>query len=227
MTVEQHEVDALVEYCKRNLGEQHLWATPGGYPDSLALCIIDAIYSTGSHYNSVVNVINKYRRARGHNDGASGLLCSINDAGGPRAWAKSVAGNEKPAHTRPGAPLKAEVIEQAARLMVDLRIDTVGQLVDAVQDSPKDNPVLDRWTRLPSQSSKVTYHYLLILIGLPSVKPDRMVLRFLERALGPTADLSTDRAVQLISAAAKSMEVSTSALDHVIWRAASGRELLD
>ena len=227
MTVEQHEVDALVEYCKDTLGEQELWTTPEGYPDSLALCIIDSLYSTGSHYTSVVNVINRYREAHGHTDGAEALLRSITEAGGPKGWAESVARNEKPAHTGPGAPLKADVIEQAARLMLDLGIDTVNELVDTVKDSPKDNAVLDGWRRLPSQSSKVTYYYLLILAGLPSVKPDRMVLRFLERALGASIEIDTERAVQLISAAADVLGVSPSVLDHVVWRAASGRELTD
>ena len=76
MTVSQIEVDALVSYCRSNLGEKDLWITPEGYPNSLALCIIDSIYSTGSHYTSVVNVINRYRAAHGQRDGAAALLGS-------------------------------------------------------------------------------------------------------------------------------------------------------
>ena len=184
MTVSQIEVDALVSYCRSNLGEKDLWITPEGYPNSLALCIIDSIYSTGSHYTSVVNVINRYRAAHGQRDGAAGLLESISAAGGARAWANSVADNLKPAHTKPGAPLKAEVIEEAAALLLKHGIDTVEDLVLAVETSPEGNPVHDAWKKLPSQRSGVTYSYLLLLAGLPSVKPDRMVLRFLERALG-------------------------------------------
>lgn len=227
MTVTQDEVDSLVEYCRTTLSEQELWATPEGYPNSLALCIIDSIYSTGSHYTSVTNVIRKYREVRSSTDGATALLESIVGAGGSRAWASSVAKNFKPAHTRASAPLKADVIEQAARLMVGLQIDTVRDLVDVVAGTPQDNPVHTGWKRLPSQSSGVTYNYLLILAGLPSVKPDRMVLRFLGRALGADADLSAGRAVDLISAAAEELLVSVRTLDHVVWRAASGREPTD
>lgn len=70
----------------------------------------------------------------------------------------------------------------------------------------------------------MTYNYLLILAGLPSVKPDRMVLRFLGSALGTGSPLTTDRAVELVMAAADALHVSPRRLDHVIWRAASGRE---
>ena len=71
----------------------------------------------------------------------------------------------------------------------------------------------------------MTYSYLLLLAGLPSVKPDRMVLRFLERALGTGVPMTTDRAFELVMSAADTLDVSPRTLDHVIWRAASGREL--
>lgn len=183
------------------------------------------IATTGSHYTSVVNVINRYRAAHGQRDGAAGLLESISAAGGARAWANSVADNLKPAHTKPGAPLKAEVIEQAAALLLKHGIDTVEDLVLAVETSPEGNPVHDAWKKLPSQRSGVTYSYLLLLAGLPSVKPDRMVLRFLERALGTGVPMTTDRAFELVMSAADTLDVSPRTLDHVIWRAASGREL--
>lgn len=227
MPVTQQEIDTLVHYCNEMLGDKDLWATPEGYPDSLALCIIDSLYSTGSHYTSVVNVVNKYREIHGNSDGAHDLLASIRTAGGARAWAEDVVNNVKPAHTKPNALLKAEVIEQAAKLMVDLEIDTVESLKKAVEAYPQDNPVQAGWKRLPSQSSGVTYNYLLLLAGLPSVKPDRMVLRFLADALGEEAKLSTERAVDLITETAKALDVSPGALDHIAWRAASGRELTD
>lgn len=227
MTVSRREVDSLVAYCHDNLCDKASWIVPEGYPKSLALCIIDSIYSTGSHYSSVVNVINRYRATRGHTDGAASLLESISAAGGPRAWADTVANNMKPAHTKVGAPLKAEVIEQAAELMVAHDVDTVEDLVAAVRDSPRSNPLHDAWKDLPSQRSGVTYSYLLLLAGLPSVKPDRMVLRFLQQALGTQEPPSRDRAFELVMAAADTLEVSPRTLDHVIWREASGRELTD
>lgn len=217
----------LVDYCQENLGDPDLWHTPEGYPGSLALCIIDSLYSTGSHYSSVVNVVSRYQEKHGWGDGARALLDSIEKAGGARGWAESVAGNLKPAHTKPGAVLKADVIEQAATLMEGLGIDTVPDLQAAVRESPQDNPVYDGWRSLPSQSSGVTYNYLLMLAGMPSVKPDRMVLRFLATALGEDTDLSKDRAVELVEVAAAQIGVNVRALYHIIWRAASGRELVD
>lgn len=227
MTITQDEVHTLVEYCEDNLGDKTLWQTPEGYPDSLALCIIDSLYSTGSHYTSVVNVITKYKTTEGNSHGAQGLLDSIRKAGGPRGWAENVVSNLKPAHTKPHALLKAEIIERAAQLMVDLGIDSVEDLRTTVEGSPQDNPVHTGWKKLPSQGSGVTYNYLLILAVMPSVKPDRMILRFLSDALGKGTELSFGRAVALIRAAADELQVSSRTLDHIVWRAASGRELSD
>lgn len=227
MSVTDAEIATLVEYCESNLGDPDLWTTPDGYPNSLALCIIDAIYSTGSHYSSVVNVIERYKDAGGEQHGARDLAESIANEGGAHEWASTVAKNLKPAHTRANAPLKAEVIKQAADLLLKQKIDTVPDLVAKVKDSPLDNDVMRAWKRLPSQSSGVTYNYLLILAGLPSVKPDRMIFRFLADALGEGADLAPARAIELLTRTAESMGVDPRALDHIAWRAASGRELVD
>ena len=87
-------------------------------------------------------------------------------------------------------------------------------------------------TTLPNGPHKNSRTYenvgpAMLLAGLPSVKPDRMVLRFLELAIGTDVTLTGDRAIELVKAAANSLDVSPRTLDHVIWRAASGRELTD
>lgn len=227
MTVTDNEINTLVKYCETHLGDPQLWWTPDGYPESLALCIIDSIYSTGSHYSSVVKVVERYKSACSDSDGSRALAQSIQKSGGARQWASSIAHNLKPAHTRSGAPLKAEIIEQAADLMIKLKIDTVPDLVAQVAEKPTENDVRRGWKRLPSQSSGVTYNYLLILAGLPSVKPDRMIFRFLAAALGEEAELDVERAVALMTRTAQVMNVDPRALDHIAWRAASGRELVD
>ncbi len=61
---------------------------PGGPRGSLALCIIEAIYSTGSRYTSVTNVVDRYRAGGGSADGAAALLHFIDTAGGGVAGPK-------------------------------------------------------------------------------------------------------------------------------------------
>ena len=226
----QPEVSNLVETCRRLFGKPENWIAADGYPDALALCVIDSIFSTGSYYQSVVNVINAYRtyrRAKGDTpafDGVDELLRSFEETGGAAAWADLV-NNHKPAHTKPGAVLKAEVIRQAALSLEELGINSVADLKLAHIEDPSLSNVKDAWLRLPSQSSGTTYNYFLILAGFQSVKPDRMVIRFVERHAGVNVrGLSAMEVAELIRQTAEAYPVEPRRLDHVIWRYVSGRD---
>lgn len=175
------EAATLTVECRSLSGDESRWITADGYPHSLALAIIDSIFSTGSHYQSVINVVKEYRSYRAtqggdaDQDGTKELLAIFEEAGGSAEWADLVD-NHKPANTQRNALLKAEVIKRAAQALQELGITTR----DDVQGTyAADNTLADlkkTWLCLPSQSSGVTFNYLLILCGLQSVKPDRMRL---------------------------------------------------
>ncbi|WAH97795.1 hypothetical protein [Arthrobacter sp. MMS18-M83] len=223
------EVNKLTEVCREIFGDQTMWIAAGGYPDSLALCIIDSIFSTGSHYQSVINVVAeycKYRKDQGadpYTDGTKELLATFEEVGGSAGWAKLVD-NHKPAHTKPGALPKTEVIYRATKVLDDLGITTVAALheLHAVDDHL--TPVKKAWLKLPSQSSGVTFNYFLILAGFQSVKPDRMVIRFVEEHAGLTTAVTPTQTAELIKKVAELYPTEARRLDHVIWRYASGRE---
>ena len=227
------EAKKLTEVCRELFGDETQWITADGYPHSLARCIIDSIFSTGSHYNSVINVVNEYRayrRAVGGNadyDGTAELLATFADVGGSAAvWADKVVNNRKPAHTRMNAPLKAEVIRQAAEKLHGLGYTTRDHLHRAYAEDKELKALKDAWLHLPSQRSGVTYNYLLILAGFQSVKPDRMVIRFIkEHAELGERELSTSEAADLIRQVAELYPIEARRLDHVVWRHVSGRDV--
>ncbi len=79
------------------------------------------------------------------------------------------------------------------------------------------------WRRLTGQRSSDTgWRYLLLLAGADEVKPDRMICRFVARALGCSAVASATAAV-LVREAAGLLGVPVRVLDHAIWRWESGR----
>lgn len=219
----------LIDYCEANLADPTLWKTPAGYPDSLAMCIIDAVYSPGSQYKSVVGVVLRYRARHpyGGEHGTEDLHQSITAANGPRRWAESAMRSVRPDETKSGVALKVKIIQQAIRLMVDLGIGTVEDLRQMVQEDPRDNPVRSGWLALMSGCSEETYDYLLMLAGLPFVPPDKMVLSFLAGALGEGTVTSSKEADALLTGTARHLGVERGVLHHIIWRAACGRELSD
>ncbi|MCO4237999.1 hypothetical protein NG702_11350 [Pseudarthrobacter sp. MDT3-28] len=226
------EAALLTDKCREIFGDESRWITANGYPNGLALAIIDSIFSTGSHYQSVINVVNAYRAYRSEQgadadyDGTFELLATFTDLGGSGGWADMV-NNQKPAHTKANALLKAEVIKRAA---VTLESEAVGittrDELHAMYADDGLSALKSAWLDLPSQRSGVTYNYLLILAGFQSVKPDRMVIRFISEHAGLEAkQLSSTQAADLITAVAELYPTQPRRLDHVIWRHVSGREV--
>lgn len=227
------EAEKLTGVCRGIFGEESKWIAADGYPHSLALCIIDSIFSTGSHYTSVINVVNEYRAYRraeggdGDQDGTKELLATFAAVGNSAAvWAAEIVDNRKPAHTKKNAPLKAEVIRQAAEKLQELNYGTREDLHRAHAEDEHLTKLRHAWSDLPSQRSGVTYNYLLILAGFQSMKPDRMVIRFIkENAELGDRRLSEEDAAALIRQVAELYPTEPRRLDHVIWRHVSGRDV--
>jgi hypothetical protein len=129
------DVDAVEKLVRDRLGEPSLWAEPDGYPDSLALCAIDSVYSLQSHYTATVNVLDRYRayrREQGGEPGADGvpeLLTAIQEVGGPTAAADGLFRNRANA---PGTRrLKSEALAEAVARLADVGVETTTHLRSA------------------------------------------------------------------------------------------------
>lgn len=230
---EETAVAALITACDTDLGNPDLWFAPDGYPDSLALCIIDSIYSTGARYSSVVNVINRYRKYRKQRggepdtDGADELAATITEVGGADTWATQI-GNLRPTSSKPGAPLKAETIATLAGVLPRHGVRTTRDLRTAATKPDTLKEVKRAWRATPGQRSGITWNYALMLAQIPGVKPDRMVIRYVARAIGaPPEKLLPDRAAELVTWVAKLKDWNAIHLDHAIWRFESGRPFQD
>lgn len=200
-----------------------------GYPDGLALCAIDSIQSIGVRYGAVENVVSRYRAFRkeeggdGLTDDLIPLAATFDSVGGVTAWAEAI-GNRHRTSTRPGAPLKAQVIWSVANHLPKLGVRTASDLRSFAADTSTAQPVESYWTSLPGQRSGISWRYLNMLAGVPGVKPDRMIRRFVARSLGDAAyKMSAAQIATLVQAASAELNVTASDLDHAIWLFQSGR----
>ncbi|OHX01942.1 hypothetical protein [Micromonospora sp. WMMB235] len=217
------DVEHLACAVRSILGSSSTWRPmPLGYPDALALCVIDAIWSMGVNYRAVENVVDRYRssrRAEGGDpdrDRVSDLLQHYDRIGGPEEFATQVK-NRQRASTRPGAALKATAIHRAALGLLEMGIETCEELC-AAAGGPDEARMKSSWRAVPGQGSGISWRYLLMLAGTPGVKPDRMIRRFVARTLGGRTDVAPDTAACLVVMAAELLDVSPTSLDHEIWR---------
>ena len=220
------DVAKLVRACQERLNPSVEWEGFPGYPGSLAQALIDAIWSTNVRYPVTRGVITRYRNERwsgkSDQDGLPELLGLYESLGGVDSFIDTV-GTRNRVSTQPDAILKGEAVFRAAQALEDLGIDTADQFRQA-DGTPLGAQAKEAWCAVPGQRSGISWRYLRMLVGLPDVKPDRMVIRFTASALG-VADtgISPDYAVSLVRQAAEHFEVDQRALDHEIWAYQSGR----
>ncbi|QZH65033.1 hypothetical protein [Mycolicibacterium farcinogenes] len=228
MTHTAEQLQLLIDRCEQFRGSE----APGGYPNSLALCIVDSIQSTGVRYAAVEKVVVRYRayrRDRGgdpNTDGVPELLDTFEVTGGPEAWAEAI-GNGHRTSTRAGAPLKAVAILRAVEVLDGMGITTTASLRDAADDKDRYAEVRKAWCGVVGQRSGITWRYAGMLAGVDGVKPDRMIRRFVTQSLypgQPRRSVDTEFAEAIVKAAAGELGLPEFALDHAIWRFQRGRK---
>lgn len=217
-------VDALGSALHSDLGDHALWFRPRRYPDSLALSIIDAIFSTGARYATVENILDRYiayRDGQGGDvavDGAPELLTTFAEVGSPGAWAQDI-GNRRPTSTTPGAPLKAEAVKEAATRLLAAGISTAEDFRSAA-DSDALQVVRSVWREVPGQRSGFTWAYLQLLVGIPALRVDGVVATYIARVLDVSVDdVDGDLVSGLIAEVARRNEWDEREIPMAIWRA--------
>ncbi|GAT03682.1 putative uncharacterized protein [Mycolicibacterium fortuitum subsp. acetamidolyticum] len=213
------QLQSLVAACEQFRGAK----APDGYRDGLALCVIDSVQSTGVKYSSVENVVARYRahrRAQGGDPNADGipeLLDTFDELDGPDGWAQKI-GNSNRTSTR-GGVLKAQAIRDAARVLEAQGIGTTAALRQSAEDEAQLEQVREAWCAVTGQRSGITWHYMQMLAGIEGVKPDRMICRFVADALGlPRRVVMPPFALEVLTAAAKELDMSPTNLDHAVWQ---------
>ena len=133
-------IEMLLEHIKV-LGDPAGWPMATTY-SSLALAVIDSLWSIGVRYTGVRNVIARYRAFRSRagvdadQDTPADLAAVIDGAGGPDAFAEIVA-NRQRTSSRNGI-LKAEAVRLAADVLIDAGISVPADVASATPEQLTD-----------------------------------------------------------------------------------------
>ncbi|MGX9672378.1 heme peroxidase [Mycobacterium sp. HM-7] len=217
------DIEQLRAACERDLGDPVDWPAPVGYPDSLALCIIDAIYAPGARHLTVDKIIERYRSYRAgqggdaDTDGAPELLANVEALGGPQQWAAQI-GNRRPTSTAKDAPLRSLALTEVAQSLVALGIRTTEDLRVISADPELASQARRVWCAVPGQRSGFTWRFLLMLAQVPGT--DRTVAAYVAREIG---DCGPAEAAALVGAVAGAAGWDVAALSQAIWRFESRR----
>lgn len=219
------DLDHVVQQLERDVGPPESWPPPVQL-GSLALCVMNSILSTGNRSESVVRVLNRYREVRREADsdpeldGPDDLLATISACGGPAGLADALD-NHWRAWSRKTAPLKMQVIQEAAALLQSESVLSREDLVAAWDNLPLRSRLKQGWLALPGQRSGLTWRYFAMNAGMPGIKADRMLTRWVARTLERTT--TSDEVERLLTMAATRLQVDARHLDHALWSFERGR----
>jgi hypothetical protein len=229
--VQNSDVQLLARHAASNLPLDTARLGDEYFYQSLPLCVIDAVYSIGVRYDCVAAVVERYcrqfglRKTRGdrkemppNNEQESVTeFCERLEPFTPEQLATEVFQNRQRTSARAGI-LKAEAVIRFAAVLKNAE-------VNFFRDIPKflirPEPMREIMN-IPGQRSGISLKYFLMLAGNEGqIKPDRMVLRFLEDAIGRAVSISD--AESLIAATSEKLshqypELTPRLLDHEIWR---------
>lgn len=214
------DVRAMLAAVAALLGDPRGWEVPGGHA-SVGLAVIDAVWSIGVRYQSVDNVIARYRAQRRSagadpdTDRPADVRAFIESCGGPEAFAERM-GNRQRTSTRNGI-LKAEAVLLEARILESEGVALPADLFSA--SSERLDELQRRWSTVPGQGSGVSWRAFSLVVGLDEVKPDRMIRRYVATALGRAREtaVGVEEARALVMATAAELGVSPRDLDYAIW----------
>lgn len=234
----QEGVTRLVACVESKLGPSDSWHEPDAYPESMAMCVIDSIFSINLNYdNNVLKSVCRYVDVlSGIHEGrkvqpaeppstveerrVKAGACQANISDLLKVY--SIYNDEELAEavgryrtSTTNGDLKTTVVKEAAKLLSERGIETAGDFNAYLEN--QENDLKEAWTKLKGQGSGVSWSYVQMLAGRPGVKPDRMIQRFVQRCLGPDKESYCDGASDLIHQAADVLGVDPTRLDHAIW----------
>ncbi|VXB44002.1 hypothetical protein NOCARDAX2BIS_220133 [Nocardioides sp. AX2bis] len=188
--------------------------------------MLNAVFSTGNQSDAVVRVLGRYCARRDEQgadpkrDGPDELIAEIERCGGPDEFADELD-NHWRAWQSKAAPYKTTVILGAAQLLKGSDVQTSDDLKLAMASADEHNRLKSGWLALPGQRSGLTWRYFLMNSGMPGIKADRMITRWVSRAVGRTVKPTEAEAILL--AAAERLSVDANHLDHAVWAVQRGR----
>ena len=136
----------------------------------------------------------------------------------PQRMAAEVFGNQQRTSTVNGI-LKAEAVRRFSGAVRAQKVEYLKNVISLVDNEEFENSILN----IPGQRSGVSLRYFYMLIGSDDfVKPDRMILRFLESATG-CKSITPDLAYKIVRSVCELLRdsfpnMTPRLLDNTIWR---------
>ncbi|MFE2532590.1 hypothetical protein [Streptomyces sp. NPDC059371] len=195
-----------------------------------SLCVLDSVFSINAHYERhTVPTCYRYAAWAGISVPLSGSaqlpvpdeqplqgFVTHIQTHGEEDFSSKVLQNRQRTRANRDAPLKVEAARQYAELLVSHGIATLADANALFADLDKLRAIERDLAGVAGHGSGARLAYLWMLLGDDNrIKPDRMVLRWLQTVLQRT--VTTVQAISILTEAAARLSYTPWELDHAIW----------
>jgi hypothetical protein len=217
--VDSQDVAAVVAHARDVLGPATDWTRPTGYPDSLALCMLHALWAPDGSADDAAagEVLALYRGLREEDwgepdtDGVPELVSQFEIVGGPARFADALRKRYPHSSVR-SVVLNTSAATEACELLIGADVRTAAELRALPTVTLAE---LERaWKRIPGQRTGGSFQRLLRLAGCPTLPVDRRLATFVAAAVG--ADRDPAACADLLTAAAAELSLDVHLLAELI-----------
>lgn len=214
----------LADKCEEKL-DFHNQLGKEFYYSSLVFCVIDAVFSIGTHYSSTEKTVANYAYHFGLERYStespysvhriSDFIKNYEQFGEPESFAERVLHNRQRTSSTNGI-LKAEACYDVAKILKEHNIETITDFRNMTTETEK--LVVEEIKKVKGQGSGIMIDYLFMLAGDENkFKPDRHLLSFISDTLEDNNGTSEliESAHQILQE--KHPDLTVRQLDYLIW----------
>jgi len=188
----------------------------------LPLCVIDSVFSIGVRYEGVQNTIRRFcnyyqidRFSRKNELTTTDILMLVEKMSLIDLTEKIFQNRQRTSATN--GILKSEAVIMFLRVLQKFKVETFDDIEKIIVNEQFENEI----RKIPGQRSGISLKYFFMLAGSDDlIKPDRMILRFLENVTGEK--LSLNNCQSILSSVTerlknKGFNITAKKLDNLIW----------
>lgn len=192
----------------------------------MSLCVLDAVFSINADYDRhTAPTCHRYATWAGltpyppatDEQPLSDFVTRVRTAG-VEAFSAEVLLNRQRTRAHRGAPRKTEAALGYAEILTSHGVNTLADADALLADTDRLVRVERHLAGIPGHGSGARLAYLWMLVGADDrIKPDRMILRWLQGVLH--RPVTASEATRLVKEAATQVGCTPWELDHAIWNA--------
>ena len=228
--IDSKTIKTITKYCIDNLDLEKSGVGWEYYYASMPLCVVDSVFSIGVLYEGVTNVISRLsshynieiRAKRKHtlpeikNQISTTEFLNLLETDTINFLSSDIFKNRQRTSTKNGI-LKVEAVIKFLKILKDFNTEYYQDVMKILNNESFDFCIKN----IPGQKSGISLKYFFMLAGSKDlIKPDRMVIRFLQNASGKKfnlQDCQTVLSAVTLELNEKDYKVTPQLVDNAIW----------